>query len=123
MKFVMYLLYKYYSKGPTGSVAYIKTVGTMVLLVFILVLDFLIMTNNEHLFLFENGDSRSLKYVKLALYTLPIFLFFLIFFKEKTIAQQNYPDSKIRMGKYLLVIFCVIIILSLVIIPLIKYRM
>lgn len=87
MKFVMYLLYKYYLKGPTGSVAYIKTVGTMVFLVFILVLDVLILTNNEHLFLFKDGDSRSLKYLKLALYTLPIFLFFLIFFKEKTIAK------------------------------------
>lgn len=123
MKFMMYLLYKYYSKGPTGSVAYIKTIGTMVFLVFILIIDVLILTNNEHLFLFKDEDSRSLKYLKLALYTLPIFLFFLTFFKEKSIAKQSFDDSKIRTGNYALLIFCVLVILSVVVIPLIKYRM
>ncbi len=123
MKFVMFLFYNYYSKGPTRSIAYIKTVGTMTFLVFIMVLDFLILTNNENLFLFKEGDSSWIKYLKVGLYTFPILLFFLIFFKEKKIANQNYSESKIKSGNKLLVFFTVVIVLSLVVIPLIKYRM
>jgi len=122
IKFIAFLYYKYYSKGPTASIAYMKTIGVMVFLTFILILNILISANLEAFFLYEDSDSRGMKYLKMAIYTLPLFLIFLFLFPESKLKQLNYPDSKIKRGNTMLLIGTIAVILSLPITALIKYR-
>jgi hypothetical protein len=66
--------------------------------------------------------SKGMKYLKMALYTLPLFLFFFFFVKEKDLKVMRYDESKIKMGyrilwSYLIISFVAMIVLMFVFAP------
>lgn len=96
IKFVTYLFYRYYSKGPTKDVAYVKTVCSAVLLILINLWIVLILLNKTDIMPEITDDSKGMKYLKMALFTSPLFLFFFIFVKEKELKSIEYEESKLR---------------------------
>jgi hypothetical protein len=122
VKFVTYLLFRYYSKGPTNNVAYIKAICTAVLLILINIWIVLILIGRTDIVPDTANVSKGMKYLKMALYTLPLFLFFFFFVKEKDLKIMRYDESKIKMGyrilwSYLIISFVAMIVLMFVFAP------
>ena len=113
IKFFMSILYEYYSKGPTSSVAYIKTLIAMVALVFLIIVDILLLTDNVDIILLGHSESKAFQYLIIALFTLPILVFFLIFFKEKKLTVSNYSEEKIKKGRMFVLWLIILVVLSL----------
>lgn len=107
IKFVTYIFYKYYSDGATKSVAYTKTIASMVVLIVINLWILLIMFNLTDFIPITTNDKKEIRYLKIALYTLPIFLFFIIFIKEKDLKLITYDEIKIKRGGTFLIIYLV----------------
>ena len=119
----MNILYDYYSSGQTSSVAYIKTLVAMVTLVFIIIADILLLTNNGDILLLGYSKNKTSEYLILILSTLPIFTFFLLFFREKKLTVSNYSEEKIKNGRVLVLWSIILIILSLPTILILKNGM
>lgn len=120
IKFYMSILYGYYSSGPTSSIAYIKTVGVVVLLTLVLFVDMLLITNNVDIILLGLSENRGVAYLKIVLITLPIFVFFILFFNEKKLAEQSYSKEDITKGRIIVLLSFILIILSLPLILIFK---
>lgn len=116
----MSILYGYYSSGPTSSIAYIKTVGVVVLLTLVLFVDMLLITNNVDIILLGLSENRGVAYLKIVLITLPIFVFFILFFNEKKLAEQSYSKEDITKGRIIVLLSFILIILSLPLILIFK---
>lgn len=108
IKFVTYLFYRYYSTGATKDVAYIKTITSMVFLIFINLGVLLILFNRTDLIPITGNDQKGIKYLKIALYTLPLFLFFIIFIKEKKLQLASYDEVEVKKGNFFLVVYTIV---------------
>lgn len=116
INFVTYLFYRYYSKGATKDVAYIKTVGSTVLLILINFWIVLILLNPTDLIPDTTNVSKGIKYLKMALYTSPLILFFFIFIKERDLKAMSYDEHKVKRASMYLwtyVIFSFVVMIAL----------
>lgn len=115
IKFVTYLFYRYYSKGPTKDVAYIKTVCSSVLLVLINLWIILILLGQTDIIPDTAHVSKGAKYLVIALYTLPLFIFYFLFVKESDLKLMEYEENKIRVASRMLGIFVILSFVSMII--------
>lgn len=95
------------------DVAYMKTLASMVLLIFINIWILLIFFNKTDLIPVTVNDQKGIKYLKIALYTLPFFLFFILFVKERDLKLANYDEGKVKRASMLLLIYFILSVILL----------
>jgi hypothetical protein len=109
LKLVMYIFYKYYSKGGTRDIPYFSALMATVFLIFIHLFQLLIITDKVDLFLPTDRDElRILRYAKAALFLLPIALFVGLSVKKSDLAAANYEDSFVKKAGAYLVLYIVL---------------
>ncbi len=113
IKFTMFLLYKYYSKGSTANIPYFSALCVMVLLLYIHIIQFLIIFNAVHLLPMQHGDSRVMKYWKFALFAAPFFLILYTLVKPKDIKSAVYSNEKIKRGSGIFIFYFLINVIAL----------
>jgi hypothetical protein len=87
IRYIAYLLYSYYSTGARRNVAYLSTILAVTFLIYIhLLLIMVLLRVDEHIPI-GMGESKGVKYLKIALFMSPIF--FLLYFgiKEKKLLE------------------------------------
>ncbi len=107
IKFVTYLFYRYYSQGSTIQVAYIKAICSLVVLIFINLWTLLIIINKTEFIPVTGSDVKGMKYFTVILYTLPFFLFLIIFVRERDLKKANYKEAALRKSSVVLLIYYV----------------
>ncbi len=108
IKFILYLFYKYYSKGSTKSIAYFSALCAMVLLIYINVFEILILLNKVNILPFARSDSRIEKYAKMALLSLPVFLIIAFFIRPDELQKSYYQVEKVKKGGVYLICYILI---------------
>lgn len=109
LKFVMYILYRYYSKGGTKSIPYFSALCAVVMLIYIHIFQALILFDQLDTVLPMNkNDERGVKYLKLAVFLLPIFLIITFLVKPKDLKNARYEEGKIKRGGIYLIIYSII---------------
>lgn len=113
LKFVMYLFYRYYSKGGTKRIPYFSALCAVVFLIYILLFQILIIINKVDLLQIEKEDLRIEKYGKLALLFLPVFLIVAYLVKPNDLRNAVYSEDKIRRGGIFLTVYVISSVLIL----------
>jgi len=120
IKFVAFLFYRYYSTGGTQRVPYFSTLCAMSMMIYIHLFQFLILINCVDAFI-PGGDSeaRPIKYLKLGLFFIPVFLILAILIKKKELEQMSYAKQVLKKGyvfliSYLIISFVVLIMLIII---------
>lgn len=108
VRFVMFLFYRYYSKGGTYKIPYFSALCATVFLIYIHIFQALIVFNAVELLPMNTGDSKVLKYGKLALFLLPIFIIVWLLVPENFLRNANYADEKVKSGGRNLVIYIIL---------------
>jgi len=104
----MYLLYRYYSTGPTRDFAYFKALGVIVLLIYLHIFQILILLGvAQPLFATFKNDLQITKYGKMAIFLLPLFLLIYFLVKPKDIKDLKYDHSKIKRGNIYLITYSI----------------
>ena len=108
LKFVMYILYKYYSKGRTKNVAYFSALGVVAFLITIHVFQLLIITNKFNYLPTQLGDSKIYKYLKVFIFILPIYSIIALLVKPSDIKGLNYDEKRLKTGAIVLIVYGVV---------------
>jgi hypothetical protein len=98
LRFVMFLFYRYYSKGGTYRIPYFSALSATIFLIYIHIFQLLIIMHRVDWLPMYVSDTRLVKYGKLALLLLPIFFIITFLVKEKDLRNAAYNDDKIRRG-------------------------
>lgn len=107
LNFVMYLFYKYYSKGGTKRIPYFSALCATVFLIYIHIFQILIVANAVDVLPMKKENSRVLNYGMLALFLLPIFFVVSYLVKERDLRNQHYDESKMKRGGIYLVVYAI----------------
>ncbi len=98
-------LYNYYSSGPTSQIPYFSTIGALVLLVVIHIIQLTIILKkflNINIDFFPLPDShRGLRYLLMAIYLLPIYLLLTKIFPQKKLADHDLTEKQMILNKYI----------------------
>jgi len=108
LKFVMFLFYRYYSKGGTFRIPYFSALCAVVFLIYLHIFQLLILFNGISLLPMNPNDNKGLKYIKLAGFLLPVFLIIGLLVKEKELKNADYAEAKVKRGGMFLVIYIVL---------------
>jgi len=119
MKFIAYLFYLYYSKGPRKTIAYLSTILAMCLLFYIHLFQALILLASTNI-IPSGSKFEASTWVKLALFMLPIFFFFRWLLPEPDLKEASYDEGIIRKGNVRLVVYIIFSITLLVFLILYK---
>ena len=106
-QFVMYLFYKYYSKGGTKQIPYFSALCAVVMLIYIHIFQVLIVLDKVDLLPMKKGDTRIDKYWKLALFLLPIFFIISFLVKPSDLKNLTYNEEKVKRGGVYLVMYII----------------
>lgn len=121
IKFVAFLFYRYYSTGGTRRVPYFSTLCALAMIAYIHLFQLLILINRVDDIIPGGGDeNRGIKYLKMALFFLPIFIILSFFIKKKELQQMQYEKPLIKKGYLFLILY--VIVSFTVLILLILYR-
>ena len=104
-RFVFFLLYRYYSKGGTKVIPYFSTLCAISLLFFLHVLQLLIIFDTMDYFPINGNESRILRYGKIALLSIPVFLMISFLVRPKEVRNMSYDEAKIKKGNILLLLY------------------
>lgn len=104
----MFLFYRYYSKGGTYKIPYFSALCATVFLIYIHVFQVLIVSDAVELLPMNTSDSKVLKYGKLALFLLPIFIIVWLLVPENSLRNTNYADEIVKSGGRNLVIYIIL---------------
>jgi hypothetical protein len=108
LKFIMFILYRYYSKGGTKHIPYFSALCAVVFLIYIHIFQVLIIFNKvDDILPMNEHDARITKYWKLALFLLPIFFIVAALVKPKDLENLSYDERKIRRGGIFLIIYSI----------------
>lgn len=113
VKFVMFLFYKYYSKGGTHRIPYFSALCATVFLIYIHVFQLLIILDKVDLLPMQAEDVKIVKYFKLAAFLLPIFLIIGYMVRESDLKTTVYDEEKIRKGGVYLILYIVFSVILL----------
>ncbi len=113
LKFVMFLFYRYYSKGGTFRIPYFSALCATVFLIYIHIFQVLIILRKVDWLPMIKGDLRIINYGKLALFLLPVFLIVGLMVKERDLKNVRYDEQRIKKGGIFLIIYIIITILLL----------
>ena len=113
LKFIMFLFYRYYSKGGTHRIPYFSTLCAVVMLIYIHIFQLLIVVDGVDLLPMDKDDTRIMKYGKLAIFLLPIFLIIAYLVKEKDLKFASYDMVRVKRGGVYLVLYIITSVLLL----------
>lgn len=98
-------IYHYYNSGRTNQVSYISTIGALILLIFIHIVQITICLQkywNIDVDFFPFPDvHRSIKYLIMAVYLAPIFLILTKVFPRQKLINHNLSEKELKKGKYI----------------------
>ena len=109
LKFVMFLFYRYYSKGGTAGIPYFSALCAVVFLIYLHIFQLLIIFNGVNLLPMNSSDNKGIKYLKLAGFLLPFFLLIALLIKEKDLRNVVYDEDKIKRAGVYLVIYIIFV--------------
>ncbi len=112
LKFIMFLFFRYYSKGGTRFIPYFSALCAVVFLLYIHIFQLLIIFDKVHLVPIKDGDIRIVQYLKFSLLFLPVFFIIASIVKKRDLENATYDESAIKTGGILLTVY---IIISLII--------
>lgn len=121
IRFITFIFYRYYSSGATQNVAYIKTVSSLVFFIYIHIFILLILVDRTDLLPTTSTDTKGSQYLKIALYTLPAFLFFFLFVKEKHLQVAEYEVRKVKRAATVLLVYLIAIVTLMITLLLMLY--
>ncbi len=104
-RFVFFLFYRYYSKRGTKAIPYFSTLCAISLLFFLHVLQLLIIFDAMDYFPISGNESRILRYGKIALLSIPVFLIISFLVRPKEVRNMSYDEAKIKKGNILLLLY------------------
>lgn len=108
LNFIMYLFFRYYSTGPTRSIAYFKALSAVAFLIYFHIFQILIIIGQvDNVIPINEGDFQITKYWKMALFLLPIFLLLYFLIKPQDLQDLEYDESKIKRGNIYLIVYCI----------------
>lgn len=107
LKFIMYLFYRYYSKGGTKNIPYFSALCAVAFLIYIHIFQLLMIFGKVGWIPIEKDDLRIVKYGKFALFVLPIFLLIYYLVKPSDLMSLEYDKDKIRKGGIILIIYII----------------
>ena len=114
LRFVMYLFYRYYSKGGTKHVPYFSALCAVVLLIYIHVYQVLtILKMAGEILPFKKDDPKGVLYWKMAIFLLPVFLIVAFLVKPGDLKNLQYEEKKIKRGGIYLTIYYVLNVILL----------
>jgi hypothetical protein len=119
VRFIAYLFYDYYSEGPRQSIRYVATLGAMTLLFYLNLLTLLILFRLDHLVPSRSGN-RFFDYLNMSLFLLPIFLMFRFLIRERQLENADYDGDKVATGRFWLVFYIIVSIITLTVVIIIK---
>lgn len=109
LRFIMYILYRFYSKGGTKHIPYFSALCAVVFLIYIHIFQILIILNSvDDMLPLNKGDTRITKYWKLALFLLPFFFIVAYLVKPTDLQNVSYDEGKIKRGGIYLIIYSII---------------
>ena len=116
IKFTAFLFYRYYSTGATKDIPYFSTLCAMAMIAFMHLMQLLILTHQVDRFIpIKSTDTKTTKYLIMALVLLPIFLLLSLILKKEELKSLSYPADKIRKGNIFLVAYIVLTMALLII--------
>ena len=122
IKFVGYLFYRYYSKGPRASIPYFSAVCSMTLLAFFHLVQILILLNKVDIIPINDQDGKPTRYFIILITMLPIYFLVTRLFKKEDIEplKEKYEKNwdkifagNIRLIIYFILSFAIVILLAL----------
>lgn len=124
IKFVGYLFYRYYAKGPRASFPYFSTLCSMTFLGYIHLFQILILLNSVDLIPINPTNSKLFKRLIMFFVMLPIFFLITQLFKKSDIVplKEKYDNNwdKVYKGNTWLVIYIIISIALIFILAILK---
>jgi hypothetical protein len=120
LKFVAFLLHRYYSTGPTSNIAYFQTL--LALSMFASFHLFQCMIIFQFNILPQGSKSDFTTWLKTALFVAPIVFFFRIVVSKQEIKTASYSEKSIRRGNrwlltYIITSFCLVVALAFIFRP------
>lgn len=107
LKFISYLLYRFYSRGGTKNIPYFSTICALVLFTSIHILQLLVFFDCNALLQGIGNDNRLFRYFKIILLSSPVFLLFFYLIKEDDLKNAEYSEKKVKLGAFLLVSYVI----------------
>lgn len=107
LRFVIYIFYRYYSKGGTKRIPYFSALCAVVFLIYIHLFQLLILIDQVNLLPLRSNDSKIEKYGKVALFFLPIFFLVYSLIKPSDIQNFRYPIEKVKRGGIFLIVYII----------------
>lgn len=117
IKFILYLLHRYYNKGSDADIAYFSAVSCFMAIVYMNLLTLLGILNFdiEQIIPYNEYDATWMQYLKFAvIIALPGYLLIYIFFKEESIKKLAYNESRILLGQVFLILYILLTLLAFV---------
>jgi hypothetical protein len=108
LKFVMFLFYQYYSTGSTHRIPYFSTLCAVVFLAYLHIFQILVILDKVDWLPMQADDEKIIKYGKLAIFLLPVFLILAFLIRERDLKNMNYDQSVIKNGNIRLVAYIVL---------------
>ncbi len=112
IKFIGYLFYRYYEKPPQRGNPYFRTMGSLLLLVYIHILQLLALFNKIDLIPIKSSDDKLTKSIIMLLILIPIYLFVTKLLKKSDIEplkeKYDYNWDKVHSGNLWLIIYIIL---------------
>lgn len=120
LKFIMFILYRYYSRGRYYNTPYLSTLSVVMFSIWLHYIQLILLFNKIDLIPLKRTAAKDENLLKTLLYILPIALVIVILIKPKDLQQANYDEDKIRRGGIYLVIYYIISWIVLLILALVS---
>ncbi len=120
IKFTAYLFYRYYSKHIDYYGKYGHTIMSLVILLFLHLIQLLLFINNSTIFSYFLSPNKLADIINFALLLSPGIILFLVFLRESDLQTMSYDDALIKKGNIYLIAYIILSMALLVF--LIYYR-
>lgn len=108
VRFVAYLLYRYYSShGFAKDLPYLSTICILSLLFFLHLAQLLLVLNLADLIPTDGSQFKIRNYLEMALFMAPILLLFRLLIKKVELKEALYSKEKIKRGYVFLILYIV----------------
>jgi hypothetical protein len=106
VKFLAYLFYRYFSEsGPRRDIPYFCTLLSLTLLFYLHLLQISILLTRMGIIPINNADGRTVRFGKMALIMLPIFLVFLALIRKSKLKLMRYEERRVKKAYVFLLVY------------------
>jgi hypothetical protein len=104
LKFAAYLLYEYYSSGPSRDIKYLYTITSLTVLAYLHILQIVLVFDIEGI-LPKKNENKWIDWLTMLILILPILLFFRFLIKERDLKAMQYSKEVKRIGYLNLIVY------------------